>query len=114
MAEIILFIKDFELGARLSSACVDLNHQIKFTDEKSDPLTFSPEIKLAIVDMDEEVFSSVGLISELKRRHLSVIGTMKKLNNRDRSKLQTAGCDIIITRSALIKSISRLISELID
>ena len=41
MIEVMLFVKDFELGSKLSSACVDLDRQIEFTDENSDPDTFS-------------------------------------------------------------------------
>ena len=36
MIEVMLFVKDFELGSKLSSACVDLDRQIEFTDENSD------------------------------------------------------------------------------
>ena len=64
--------------------------------------------------MDENVFSSVGLVSELKRRGLKVVGTMKHINNRDRSKLRSAGCDIIVPRSSLVKNMPSLMSELLD
>ncbi len=114
MAEILLFVKDFELGSKLSSACVDMDRQVEFSDENSDPRAFSDEIKVAIVDMDEKVFSSVGLVAELKRRGLKVVGTMKKINNRDQSKLRSAGCDIIIHRASLVKIMPTLIGELID
>ena len=76
MIEVMLFVKDFELGSKLSSACVDLDRQIEFTDENSDPDTFSDFAKMVIVDLDEKVFSSVGLVSELKRKGLKVIGCM--------------------------------------
>ena len=45
---------------------------------------------VAFVDLDENVFASVGLVSELKRKNLKVIGIMKKIKNRERSKLQSA------------------------
>ena len=63
MIEVMLFVKDFELGSKLSSVCVDLDRQIEFTDENSDPDTFSDLAKIVIVDLDEKVFSSVGLVS---------------------------------------------------
>jgi hypothetical protein len=113
MIEIILFIKDFELGSRLSAACVDLDRNIQFTDENSDPDLFSKHAKMAIIDLDEKVFSSVGLISELKRKNLKVIGCMGSINNREASKFRSAGCDIIVTRASLAKNIPTLISELL-
>ncbi len=49
--------------------------------------TFCPDIcpvtiRLAIVDMDEGVFSSIGLVAELKRLKISVIGTKTKITRR--------------------------------
>ena len=114
MIEVMLFVKDFELGSKLSSACVDLDRQIEFTDENSDPDTFSDQAKMVIIDLDEKVFSSVGLVSELKRKGLKVIGCMESIKKQETSKFRSAGCDIIVTRASLIKNIPNLISELID
>lgn len=113
MAEILLFIKDFELGSKLSTSCIDLDKQVEFSDEDSDPRLFPDSVKMAVVDMDEKVFSSVGLVAELKRKGLKVVGTMKKINNKDQSKLRSAGCDIIIPRTSLVKTLPTLIGELL-
>jgi hypothetical protein len=113
MPEVLLFVKDFELGSRLSSACVDKGKNVEFSDENTDPDSFPGPVKLAVVDMDEAVFSSVGLVAELKRRGLKVIGTMTKINNREQSKLRAAGCDIIVPRSSLIKNMPSLLDELL-
>ena len=101
------------MGSRLSSACVDNGHNVEFSDENTDPDLFPNQVKLVIVDMDESVFSSVGLVAELKRRGLKVIGTMKRINNREQSKLRSAGCDIIVPRSSLIKNMPSLLDELL-
>ena len=114
MIEVILFVKDFELGSKLSAACIDLDRNIQFTDENSDPDLFSEHAKMAIIDLDEKVFSSVGLISELKRKNLKVIGSMGSINNREASKFRSSGCDIIVTRASLVKNIPTLIAELLD
>jgi hypothetical protein len=63
--------------------------------------------------MDEAIFSSVGLVAELKRRGLKVIGTMTKINNREQSKLRSAGCDVIIPRASLVKNMPNLLDELL-
>ena len=113
MPEVLLFVKEFELGSRISSACVDKEKNVEFSDENTDPDSFPEQAKLAIVDMDEAVFSSVGLVAELKRRGLNVIGTMKKINNREQAKLRSAGCDIIIPRASLVKNMPKLLDELL-
>ena len=83
MPEILFFIKDLELGTKLSSTCIDLGFQVEFSDENTDHDNFCEKVQMAIVDMDEKVFLSVGLISELKRRGLKVVGIMNTINNRD-------------------------------
>ncbi len=114
MTEILLFIKDFELGSRVSSACVDEEKNVEFSDENSNPNSFPKSIRLAIVDMDEEAFSSIGLVAELKRLGISVVGTKSRTTNKEQSKIRFAGCDVLISKSSLVKNVSSLIHELID
>ena len=105
------FVSKDKLGTKISSSCVDLGYSIDFSDENTDPDTFGNNILLAFVDLDEKVFSSVGLVSELKRRKLKVVGIMNKIKNQDRSKLQSAGCDIIFPRSSIVKNVPKLLNE---
>ena len=114
MIEILLFVKDFELGSKISERCVDQGRNVEFSDEKSDPANFPESIKLAIVDFDEEVFSSVGLVSGLKQRNLKIIGTMQKISNHDQSRLRSSGCDIILTKSSIVIILPNLFSEFLD
>ena len=112
MNKILLFVKDFELGTKISSACVDLGYYVDFSDEETDPDSIKNDILVAVVDLDENVFASVGLVSELKRKNLKVIGIMNKIKNRERLKLQSAGCEIIFPKSSIVKSIPKLLNEL--
>ena len=114
MLKILLFVKDFELGSKLSAVCVDTGYIVEFSDENTNPDLFDEGIKIAVVDLDEKIFASVGLVSELKRRKIKIVGTMKKINNRDRSKLRSAGCDIIFPKNSIIKNMPKLLSELFD
>ena len=112
MNKILLFVKDFELGTKISTACIDSGYSIQFSDENTDPNSFKNDTLVAFVDLDETVFASVGLVSELKRRDLKVVGIMKKIKNQERSKLQSAGCDIIFPKFSIVKNISKLLEEL--
>ena len=114
MPEVLLFIKDFELGSKVSSACVDLNKNVEFSDERTDPDSFSKSVRLAIVDMDENVFHSIGLVAELKRLGISVIGTKNKISNKEQSKIKLAGCDMLIPKSSLVKNIPSFIREILQ
>ena len=112
MSQVLLFVKDFELGTKISSACVDQGYSVDFSDENTDPDSFKNDILAVFVDLDEKVFSSVGLVSELNRRTFTVVGIMKKINNRERSKLQAAGCEIIFPKSSIVKNIPKLLNEI--
>ncbi|MBL7013668.1 MAG: hypothetical protein ISR83_04550 [Candidatus Marinimicrobia bacterium] len=114
MAHILLFVRDFELGTKLSSVCTDLDHSVEFTDEKSDPREFAETAKMAIVDLDDKLFSSIGLMAELSRYELKVVGFMNQVNNKDQSRLKKAGCEMILPRSSLVKNLPTLMDELLD
>ena len=114
MGNILLFIKDFELGSKVSSACVDFEKNVEFCDDNTSPDDFIEKSLLAIIDLDESVFFSVGLVSELKRHGIKIIGTMEEVKIKQLKKLRSAGCDIVIPKSSLVKNIPNLLSELIS
>ena len=113
MVEILLFIKDFEFGSKVSSSCVDQDKNVEFSDENSKPDSFPKSVKMAIVDMDEEVFASIGLVAELKRLNIAVIGTKKRISNKEQSKIRSVGCDMLLPKSSLVKNIPSLIDQLL-
>ena len=113
MVEILLFIKDFEFGSKVSSSCVDQEKDVEFSDENSKPDSFPKSVKMAIVDMDEEVFASIGLVAELKRLNIAVIGTKKRISNKEQLKIKSVGCDMLLPKSSLVKNIPSLIDQLL-
>ena len=113
MVEILLFIKDFEFGSKVSSSCVDQDKNVEFSDENSKPDSFPKSVKMAIVDMDEEVFASIGLVAELKRLNIAVIGTKKRISNKEQLKIKSVGCDMLLPKSSLVKNIPSLIDQLL-
>ena len=113
MVEILLFIKDFEFGSKVSSSCVNQDKNVEFSDENSNPDSFPKSVKMAIVDMDEEVFASIGLVAELKRLNIAVIGTKKRISNKEQSKIKSVGCDMLLPKSSLVKNIPSLIDQLL-
>ena len=114
MGNILLFIKDFELSSKISSACVDYEKNVEFCDENTSPDDFVEKSLLAVIDLDESVFFSVGLVSELKRHGIKIIGAMDEVKAKELKKLRSAGCDIVLPKSSLVKNIPRLLSELIS
>ena len=113
MVEILLFIKDFEFGSKISSSCVDQEKNVEFSDENSKRDSFPKSVKMAIVDMDEEVFASIGLVAELKRLNIAVIGTKKRISNKEQTKIKSVGCDMLLPKSSLVNNIPSLIDQLL-
>ena len=101
MENILLFIKDFELGSKVSSVCVDYEKNVEFCDENTSPDDFVEKSMLAVIDLDEPVFFSVGLVSELKRHEIKIIGTMEVVKAKELKKLKSAGCDIVLPLSLI-------------
>ena len=62
---------------------------------------------------DTDVFFSVGLVSELKRHEIKIIGSLKELKTKDLKKLKSAGCNLVLPKSSLVKNLPKLINELI-
>jgi len=114
MGNILLFIKDFELGSKVSRVCVDYGKNVEFCDENTSPDDFVEKSLLAVIDLEESVFYSVGLVSELKRHGIKIIGTMEEVKAKELKKLKSAGCDIVLPRSSLVKNIPKLLNELIS
>ena len=114
MENILLFIKDFELGSKVSSVCVDYGKNVEFCDENTSPDDFVEKSLLAVIDLEESVFYSVGLVSELKRHGIKIIGTMAEVKAKELKKLKSAGCDIVLPRASLVKNIPQLLNELIS
>ena len=114
MENILLFIKDFELGSKVSSICVDYEKNVEFCDENTSPDDFIEKSLFAVIDLDESVFFSVGLISELKRHGIKIIGIVKEVKVKEFKKLKSAGCDIVLPRASLVKNIPKLLKKLIS
>ena len=114
MENILLFIKDFELASKVSSVCIDYEKNVEFCDENTNPDDFVEKSILAFIDLDESLFFSVGLVSELKRHGIKIIGTMEGVKAKELKKLKSAGCDIVLPKSSLVKNIPKLLSELIS
>ena len=45
---------------------------------------------------------------------MKIIGTMEEVKAKDLKKLKSAGCDIVLPRSSLVKNIPKLLGELIS
>ena len=115
MAQVLLFMRDFEFGTRISDILIRQDRSIEFMEDlKQWPEAVKPETDLCIVDLDDPDFGSVHTISLIRAGNpqLSIIGYMKTMVKESREKLKAAGCNLILTRSSLAKNIPTLLKNL--
>ena len=113
MIEVLLFVKKFQLGTKISEALTDLNVSVKFADGERFGLSAIDEnIKLVILDLDDSVFQTVAFISGLHNinKNMKIAGYMKIIHKETYDRLKAAGCDIILPKSSFVKNIHTLIS----
>lgn len=113
MTEVLLFVKKFQLGTKISEALIDLNVSVKFADGERFGLSAIDEnIKLVIIDLDDSVFQTVAFISGLRNinKNMKIAGYMKIIHKETYDRLKAAGCDIILPKSSFVKNIHTLIS----
>ena len=60
MPEILLFVKDFELGSKLSSTCIDQDRQVEFSDENTQIMMCSPDGVQQRINLSELLPNSFG------------------------------------------------------
>jgi len=115
MAQVLLFIHDFEFGTRISDVLIRQDKSIEFIEDlKHWPEAVKPETDLCIVDLDDQDFGNVHTISLIRAGNpqLSIIGYLKITVKESQEKLKAAGCNLILTRSSLTKNIPALLKNL--
>ena len=113
MSDILLFVKNFRLGTKISEALTDLDQSVKFADgERFGLSAINDETKMVILDLDDSVFQTVAFVSGLRNmnRHTKIVGFMKVIHKETYERLKSAGCDMILPRSSFVKNIHTLVS----
>ena len=103
-----LFIKDFELGTKVSSKLTELDSTFEFCEKNTD---LSENTKLVIVDLDNEATGNEFFIHQIAtdRKEIQIIGYMKQVVKENHDKFKKAGCSVILPRSSLVKNLSSFI-----
>jgi hypothetical protein len=113
MTDVLLFVKKFQLGTKISETLTDLNVSVNFAEgERFGLSAINDDIKLVILDLDDSVFQTVAFISGLRNinKKMKIAGYMKIIHKETYDRLKAAGCDIILPKSSFVKNIHTLIS----
>jgi hypothetical protein len=112
MANIVLFIKNFQLGTKISESLIDLNQKVKFADDERYGMSeINESTNMVILDLDDSVFQTLTFITSLRKlnKNMKIIGFMKVIHKETYERLKASGCDIILPRSSFVKNIPTLI-----
>ncbi len=113
MTDILLFVKNFRLGTKISEALTDQNMSVKFAEgERLGLSQISDDTKLVILDLDDSVFQTVAFVSGLRNinKKMKIAGYMKVIHKETYDRLKSAGCDIILPKSSFVKNLHTLIA----
>jgi hypothetical protein len=105
-----LFIKDFELGTKVSSKLTELESAFEFCEKNTD---ISENTKLIIIDLDNEETGNEFFIHQIAtdQKGIRIIGYMKRVLKEEHDKFKTAGCSVILPKSSLVKNIKTFIEK---
>lgn len=112
MTDILLFVKNFRLGTKISEALTDQNMSVKFAEGERFGLSqISDETQLVILDLDDSVFQTVAFVAGLRNmnKNMKIAGYMKVIHKETYERLKAAGCDIILPKSSFVKNLHTLI-----
>ncbi|MFH1851471.1 MAG: hypothetical protein ABIA75_03925 [Candidatus Neomarinimicrobiota bacterium] len=115
MAEVLLFIHDFKLGTAISDTLTRMDITVEFVENPTDWLgLLGAETRLVVIDLDDEKYLSHAIISLLKVRNpeIRIVGYLAHVMKETRDRMKSAGCDLIISRSSLLKNIPSLVRNL--
>lgn len=103
-----LFIKDFEIGAKVSSKLTELESTFEFCEKNSD---LKENTQLIIIDLDNNETGNEFFIHQLAsdQKDVQIIGYMKQVLKEHHEKFKTAGCNVILPRSSLVKNLSTFV-----
>ena len=113
MTDILLFVKNFHLGTKISEALTDQNMSVKFAEGERFGLSqINDDTELVILDLDDSVFQTVAFVSGLRNinKNMKIAGYMKVIHKETYNRLKAAGCDIILPKSSFVKNLHTLIS----
>ena len=111
--EIILFVKNFQLGTKLSEVLIDNGKTVTFADDEQHGLSqVNDATKMAFIDLDDPVFQTMAFVSGLRNINadMKIIGYMKIVHKETYDRLRAAGCDLILPQSSLVKNIPSLVN----
>ena len=113
MTDILLFVKNFRLGTKISEALTDQNMSVKFAEGERFGLSqINDDTQLVILDLDDSVFQTVAFVAGIRNmnKNMKIAGYMKVIHKETYERLKAAGCDIILPKSSFVKNLHTLIS----
>jgi DNA-binding NarL/FixJ family response regulator len=113
--EAILLVRDFELGTRISDVLARLECGVLFADRAAFWHDHGDDtFDLAIVDLNDEEFGTAEYLTLLKRRYpeLKCVGFLQRMYKGLHDRFRSAGCDVILPRSSLVKNLPAILKHL--
>lgn len=111
MTNIVLFVRDFQKGTKLSEKLNSINLNVSFGESIYD---LPDKCSLAVLDFDDKKFNNLDFILELKTKaKIKLICYKSVLKKESHDELKNAGCDLIVTNASIVMNIENLVKNLL-
>lgn len=114
---VVAVVDDIFFGSRIKEAAVGSGADLVFTARKDETIEHvaASRAKLVLVDLHGGGFSPPDLIRALKAdprtKGARVVGYFQHEDTAVKKRAEGAGCDLVVPRSAFVKLLPKLFSE---
>jgi hypothetical protein len=115
VAEIILYLRDFEFGTKISEKLSEIGCSMVFAESKIQVEQLISELtKTIIVDLNDKQINAPEMIAYIRYTHpeIKIIGYMKTVIKQSHGDLKALGCNMILPRSSFIKNLPSVIDNI--
>lgn len=111
-ADVIVILKDFEVGTRIADAVTARGKTVNFPEDTASlDRDLSEETNLVVIDLEEESLHPLELVKGIRARFpgVSVVGFRPQVKKEAYLAARDAGCNWVLSRSTLMKNLPTLL-----
>lgn len=114
MSEVVIFVRDFELGTRIAKVISANGKEPVFpAGQENFENNISEETQLLILDLNDDRYKPIELIGTIRKKYpdLPVIGFLSQVQKRLHNEAREAGCAWVLPRSSFVKNLSTILEK---
>jgi len=114
MSNVVVFVRDFELGTRIADVVVAHGKEPVFPmDHGPIDQNLSEDTVLVILDLSDSKYHPLDLIRTIRENYpdLSIVGFLSQIQKRLLTEAREAGCTWVLPRSSFVQNLPTLLEK---